>query len=163
MMTGQKSRLAISNVCQKCAKCCKVFEMSFLIDTALRLKWMPDEQIQAEDTKFCDWGGMALKKVTFKKTCTQLGCSKGIYFCKIHDKERPDFCCTYPDNTFNGVESWNTQKIQAIIDENKGICPLFEKYTVEDIVDKLYDKKTGYLLPCLETDLSSSTPKNEGA
>jgi hypothetical protein len=139
---GNKSKLATSEICQRCAKCCKEFTVEEGIDMALRFKWMFDKRIIAEDTPFNFADGWNVKKVTFKIGCIQLRQDKdGKSYCKVWDKERPDFCCRYPDNVFNSVEKWNREKIQKIIDETKKDCPIFETITVDEVIKKLWGEE----------------------
>ena len=46
---GNKAKLVNSKICQRCAKCCKVFDVPFTIDEAIRFKWMDRKEIEAFD------------------------------------------------------------------------------------------------------------------
>ena len=98
---------------------------------------MDNRKIKAKDTPFRFWNGAQKKTVTFKCPCTQLEFKNGKYYCKVWDKERPDFCNTYPDNIFYDVERWNTQKIEKLLEDAKEDCPGLKDVTVEDVIKML--------------------------
>ncbi|MGA3021152.1 MAG: YkgJ family cysteine cluster protein [Candidatus Micrarchaeales archaeon] len=111
---GNKSKLANSEICQRCAKCCKEYTLYDTLDSALRFGWMLDDTITTGDTPFTSEDGLEMKQITFKKECAKLCTKDGKYYCSVWDKERPDFCANTPDNLFEGVEKWNREKIQEI-------------------------------------------------
>ncbi len=136
---GNRSKLANSETCQSCAKCCKEYVLYDTLDSALRFGWLLDDDIAIGNTPFTVDGGNEVKQITFKKECSKLCTKDGKYYCSVWDKERPDFCATTPDNLFEGVEKKDREKIQAIIDFEKKDCPLFEKMTVDDVIKKLWE------------------------
>ncbi len=140
---GNKSKLVSSEICQKCAKCCKEFNWGCDVDFALRLMWMENRKIKGKDTKFRFPDGIEMKQVTFKMPCSQLEFKDGKYSCKSWNKERPDFCNTYPDNQFYNVESWNTQKIGELLEDLKEDCPAAKDIQIEDIVKMLKEFRGG--------------------
>jgi len=140
---GNKAKLVKSEICQKCAKCCKVFTLSENMDVALRFLWIEDRKIKAEDTPFRFWDGTPEKQITFKFPCSQLEFKDNKYCCKVWDKERPDFCNTYPDHIFYNVEIWNREKLQKLLDEGRRDCPGLEKVSVDDVVAMLREYREG--------------------
>ncbi len=103
---------------------------------ALRFLWTKDkDMITARDNPF------NTQDVKLHSPCSKL-CKVGEkYTCSVWNKERPDFCNTHPDNVFKGVEKWNREKIQKIIDWMKPDCPLFEDITVDDVIEKVLEVK----------------------
>lgn len=134
---GNRSKLVSPEICQQCGKCCKEFTISENIDMALRFMWMADSRFSAEDTPFLFFDGVAEKSVRVKIPCKQLRKVGSKYLCAVHDKERPDFCCTYPDHIFRGVELWNKEKIQKLLDFEKEHCPGLANLTPEQVIKKL--------------------------
>ncbi len=138
---GNKAKLVSSETCQKCAYCCKVFQISDDLDYALRFKWLDNKKIKAEDTPFRFQNGAQEKKITFKFPCTQLEFRDGKYKCRVWDKERPDFCNTYPDHIFYNVERWNRDKIQKLLEEERKICIGLRNVTVDDVIIMLNEHR----------------------
>ena len=135
---GNKSRLASSEVCQRCGKCCTTFSWADTEDQALRFAWMEDPNIIVEDTPFRFPDGEKLKVITLKKGCKMLEMRDGKYFCRAYSGKRPDFCNTYPDIIFRGIKKSRRDEIQRVIDFEKQNCPLFKTLTVDDVIRKLY-------------------------
>ena len=138
---GNKAKLVDSETCQKCAKCCKIFNYLDNLDMAIRFMWMGNEKIQAKDTPFRFYDGVECKEIRFNIPCTHLKEKKGKYSCDVYDKERPDFCNTYPDHVFYPVENWNIDKIQKILDHERNICVGLKKVTVNDVVKMLKEHR----------------------
>ena len=140
---GNKATLVTSEVCQKCAKCCKIFEMATDIDTAIRLVWTDSKKkkIKGRDPSFRFPDGVQVKEVVFKMPCKHLESRDGKYWCKFWDKERPDFCNTYPDNLFYNVERWNREKILKILEDARQTCIGLKKVTVDDVVKMLNERR----------------------
>jgi hypothetical protein len=136
---GNISKLANSEVCQSCAKCCKEYVLYDTLDSALRFGWLRDDKIEIGDTPFTYDERFDVKRITFKKECSKLCTKEGKYYCSVWDKERPDFCATTPDNLFEGVDKDDRERIRAIIDFEKKDCPLFETMTVDDVIKKLWE------------------------
>ena len=101
---GNRSKLANSETCQGCARCCKEYVLYDTPDSALRFGWMLDDAITTGGTPFTSEDGLGMKQITFKKECSKLCMKGGKYSCSVWDKERPDFCASTPDNLFEGVE-----------------------------------------------------------
>ena len=135
---GNRSKLANSETCQGCARCCKEYVLYDTPDSALRFGWMLDDAITTGGTPFTSEDGLGMKQITFKKECSKLCMKGGKYSCSVWDKERPDVCASTPDNLFEGVEKGDRKRIQAIIDFEKKDCPLFETMTVDDVIRKLW-------------------------
>lgn len=135
--TGNKAKLVNSETCQRCAKCCKEFTMSCDVNCALRLMWVEDKKIKAQDTPFRFGDGVEEKKICFKMPCSQLEFKDRKYSCKFWNKERPDFCNTYPDSIFYNVETWNTQKIKQLLEFESENCPALKDISLEDVVKML--------------------------
>lgn len=49
---GNKAKLVNSEICQKCANCCKTFYWNENIDMALRFLWCKSDIIKVEDNPF---------------------------------------------------------------------------------------------------------------
>jgi Fe-S-cluster containining protein len=137
---GNKSKLAYSEICQSCGKCCTNFSWTDTADQALRIGWMQDKDIEIEDTPFRFPDGEDIKIITLNKGCKMLEIRNGKYFCKAYNKVRPDFCNTYPDIIFLGVSRRNRKQIQRLIDFEKHQCPIFEILTVDEVINKLYSR-----------------------
>lgn len=140
MNIGNKAKLVNSEVCKKCGKCCKVFQMSETTDIAVRFGWM-NKKIKAEDTIFRFGDGQQEKKITFKFPCKQLEFKDGKYSCKVYNEERPDFCNTYPDHIFYNVERWNRERIQKILEDERNICIGLKDVNTDDVIKMLNEKR----------------------
>lgn len=138
---GNKAKLVNSEVCQRCAKCCKEFTMACDVNCALRLMWVEDDNIKAQDTPFRFGDGIEEKKVCFKMPCSKLFFKDRKYYCSVWNKERPDFCNTYPDSIFYSVETWNTQKIEELLKFESENCPALKDVSVADVVKMLKDSR----------------------
>jgi hypothetical protein len=139
---GNKSKLANSEICQTCAKCCKTFSWSDNLDMAIRFMWMEDKEVVAQDTPFKFDDGADIKTITLKKNCCMLEKRGKKYYCYAWSKPRPDFCNTYPDHIFYGIAKTNRKKIQQLINFEKKTCPIFKKITVDEVINKLGTKKS---------------------
>ena len=135
---GNRSKLAYSEICQACGKCCTSFSWTDSEDQALRISWMPDKDIEVEDTPFKFPNGEDIVVITLNKGCRMLERKDGKYFCKAYNKARPDFCNSYPDLIFEGVDRQDRRKIQQLIDFEKRHCPIFKTLTVDEVISKLY-------------------------
>lgn len=138
---GNKSKLVTSEVCQKCGKCCKIFEMSDRIDFALRFMWMNNKRIKVEDTDFRWDDGSEMKLITFKFPCSQLEFRDGKYWCKAWNKERPDFCNTYPDHNFYKYPEWNREGIIKELEEVRKTCIGLRNVSVDDVIKMLKEHR----------------------
>jgi hypothetical protein len=140
---GNKATLVSSEYCMKCAKCCKEFNMSTDINIGLRIAWMPDFNFKVEDTPFIlPFGAGNEIKICFKTSCSKLQKVGNKYTCSVWNKDRPDFCNTYPDHIFYDVETWNTQKIEKLLKFESENCPALKDITVEQVQDML-KKRSG--------------------
>jgi len=82
-----------SELCQKCGKCCKVWNIYINYkDEAMRFKYLRSNRIKVKLIKEGIW------KVSFYYPCKKLVFKDGIYSCKEYNGLRPDFCKTYPNN-----------------------------------------------------------------
>lgn len=136
--TGNKAILISSEICQKCAKCCKEFVCGgFDLDCALRFLWIDDKHIKARDSSLRDDFGNIKREVVFKFPCSQLEERNGKYKCKVWDKERPDFCNTYPDHIFFCCDIWDTIKIQKLLDETQKDCSALKNVSVHQVQEML--------------------------
>jgi Fe-S-cluster containining protein len=142
---GNKSKLATSEICQTCAKCCKTFSWSDNLDMAIRFMWMNDKDVVAEDTPFLFSDGTDIKTITLKKTCSRLEKKGNKYYCSAWDMSRPDFCNTYPDHIFVGVEITDRKRIQQIINFEKKTCPIFQNMTVDKVLKIMSTKNSKVL------------------
>jgi Fe-S-cluster containining protein len=102
--------LARSEICQKCARCCKSFTISgFQDDTGFkkRIDWMESNTVTM-DKEF---------NLKINISCIHLKSDGKLYSCAIHkDPHRPQLCRDYPDNV--PFSSW---EIEA---EN---CPILKE------------------------------------
>jgi hypothetical protein len=111
------SLLASSEVCQKCALCCKRLTiLEFNRNYAQRWQWLNDPKIQVKERKLRN--GNYAWIIVVDKPCSKLGYDSKAdhYFCENYNGERPDFCKEYPDNI--PVSDWFVER------EN---CPIIEK------------------------------------
>lgn len=135
---GNKSTLVKSEFCQACARCCKEFICGgFDLDFVVRFLWMSDERIQPRDSMFRDDWGNIKREVIFRFPCNKLELKDGKYFCSVWDKERPDFCNSYPDNCFYNIDVWDTIKIKKMLQEARVDCPGLGKVTVKQVQEML--------------------------
>ena len=104
-----------SDICQKCANCCKQWWLYFHSkDDITRLSWLDTDKFIIEKVKENLW------KVIFDFPCKQLIKKDGKYFCKKYNSsDRPKFCKSYPLN-FNDVES------EVLAFESK-LCPIIKE------------------------------------
>lgn len=113
------SKLAKSEICQLCARCCKTFSMITDRDTAVRFIMMEERKIKVEKIEASK--GNIYYIVTFKYPCNKLKQDKnGKYFCSIYDDKklgRPHFCKEYPDNI-----------PIALIEHDAKECPILDKF-----------------------------------
>jgi len=130
---SHKSKLANSEICQKCAKCCLTFSWAEEPDMATRFAWIKDKNlITVKDTPFNN------QEVTLHVPCSKLSKIGDKYVCSVWGKDQPHLCATYPDHMFYGVKKEDRKTIQKIIDWAKFDCPLFENITVDEIIKKLF-------------------------
>lgn len=113
-----KSMYAKSEICQKCANCCKVFRVTgYNWDWAQRYILLKHPQIKVE--KFVSKKGVGYWIVTLDIPCSALKFDKKTekYFCDIYDStERPPWCATYPDHIAR--KFWESERT---------FCPAIEK------------------------------------
>ncbi len=92
-------KIATSEICQKCAKCCKEFGELVDSDTALRFKLLNTDKIEIEEINS---NNDIFYKVTYKFPCSKLIKKKdGKYYCVLYENEeipRPQICISYPNN-----------------------------------------------------------------
>jgi hypothetical protein len=142
---GNKAKLVDSKFCMTCGKCCIEFNMTTDLNCALRFMWVAERKIKTEDTPFnLPYEAGNEKNIKFKFPCSQLVCKlkerTTNYQCAVWDKERPDFCNTYPDHIFYGVEIWNTEKILKILQYESKNCPALKDVTVEQVQKMLGER-----------------------
>ena len=136
-----QAKLVSSETCQKCAKCCKEFVFSCDFNCALRFLWIDERKIKPTDTPFqLPYNQGMERKVKFKYPCNKLELVNGKYRCKVWDKERPDFCNTYPDHIFYDCEDWNREKIQKLLEFESENCPALKNVAVDDVVKMLKER-----------------------
>ncbi len=139
---GNRARLVKSDICQKCGKCCKEFVCGgFDLDCALRFLWIDDRKIKARDSSLRDDFGNIKREVIFKHPCEKLEFRDGRYWCKVWDKERPDFCNDYPDNIFFCCDTWDTIKIQKLLEEGSVDCPALRNISVTQVQEMLTERR----------------------
>lgn len=141
MIIGNKAKLVSSEICQKCGRCCKVFQSCFDIDMAVRFIWSEGEKIKGEDTPFRFDDGFQKKLVTFNFPCSKLEYKEGKYYCKAYNEERPDFCSTYPDHIFYNIERWNKDRIKRLLQFEKKICVGLRNVTIKDVINMLNERR----------------------
>lgn len=104
-----KSKLAKSEICQKCAKCCKEFRIiEQNKNWALRWKLLNHPKIIVEEKEGVDNSRFWIIRIMIKCSKLRYNAKAKKYYCEIYKDRRPDFCETYPDNipTF----SWGSEK-----------------------------------------------------
>jgi len=141
MRTGNESTLVTSEACQRCGACCKVFETNDNLDFAVRYMWMKNPKIKVEESPFMFENGDAMKTITFEYPCEQLIEVDGKFSCKVWDKERPYFCCTYPDHIFNNIPLWNKEAIKKHLQEARKVCPGLKDTKIQDVIDMLKKRR----------------------
>ncbi len=103
-----------SEICQKCANCCKIAWMHTKDkDLALRLSWLDTDKIVVKKLTKDIW------KIIFNFPCQKLIKKKGKFYCTQYNKKRPGFCKEYPLN-FKGASK------EGIKDASK-IWPLIKE------------------------------------
>jgi Fe-S-cluster containining protein len=137
--TGNKAKLVNSEYCMKCGKCCKEFVCGgFSLDCALRFLWMKDENIKPRDSRFRnDFDDSIKREVVFNKPCSKLQKVGDKLVCSVWNKERPDFCNTYPDHCFYGIDVDNTWLIEKMLDEVSKDCPGLKETSIEEVQEML--------------------------
>ena len=139
---GNKATLVNSEICQKCAKCCKEFVMSCDTNCALRFVWIEKEKIpfiKVEDTPFqLPYGGGLERRAIFKLPCFQLEEGEdGSFRCKVWNEKRPDFCNTYPDHIFYDTDLWDTVKIKKLLQQEREFCPFLKEVSIKQVQEML--------------------------
>lgn len=116
------SKLAKSEICQKCARCCKNFGFIVNKDEAKRFAMMDERKIKVEEIEVSTGNWYYI--VTFKYPCNKLKQDKdGKYYCDIYDDkelERPHFCKEYPDNI-----------PISLIEHDSNECPILREWKVK--------------------------------
>ena len=103
-----------SEVCQKCARCCKCWWFyTNLKDDCLRATWLDTDKVTVKKIKEGLW------KIVFHIPCKMLIEKDGKYYCKQYDKQRPEFCKNYPMNF--------KDEPKEVIDEEFKVCPIIKK------------------------------------
>ncbi len=94
------SKIATSEICQRCAKCCKEFLEFVDYDTAFRFKLLNTDKIVVEEI---NTNNDIVYRVTYKFPCSKLKKKRdGKYYCLLYENKefaRPQTCKVYPDNT----------------------------------------------------------------
>ena len=84
-------KLAKSEICQKCARCCKSFTISGFQDERgfkKRIDWMHSNIVKMDENY----------NLVINIPCSQLRFDGRLYSCAIHkDPHRPQLCQDYPD------------------------------------------------------------------
>lgn len=136
--TGNKSKLVNSEYCQTCARCCRELVLGgFDLDSAIRFLWLDTNRIKATDSVFRDEWGAIKRDVTFKFPCNKLVMESGKYCCTKWNEDRPEFCNTFPDNLFYGIDTWDSIKIEKMLEEGSKICPYLKKISVAQVQEML--------------------------
>jgi len=94
---SNKSSLAKSEICQKCAKCCKVYSwLEFSRDFAWRFMMLENNKIEVKEVETKTGVGWM---ITIDSPCSKLIKNRdGKYYCQLYGEPRPGMCETYPDN-----------------------------------------------------------------
>lgn len=114
-MNNNNSFYKNSEICQKCANCCKQWGLYFHSkDDITRISWLDTERFIIVKVRDNLW------KVIFDFPCKQLIEKDGKYYCKEYDSPiRPMFCKTYPLNFKNSEK--------AVIDCESKMCPIIKE------------------------------------
>ena len=104
-----------SEVCQKCANCCKAWWLyTDLKDDAIRASWLDTDKISVIKVKEGLW------KIIFNIPCKELAEKEGKYWCKKYNSpNKPSYCKSYPTN-FKG-------EIKEVIDAESKLCPIIKE------------------------------------
>lgn len=119
------SIVARSEVCQRCAKCCKTLsDYTYDFEMAKRLHLLATPRIEVKEFKLKN--GSTVWRITYKYPCEKLKINPedGKYYCELHgNKEtpRPFFCKTYPDNM--PIE---------LLEIEKQFCPALNKIRIQE-------------------------------
>ena len=93
------SKIATSEICQRCAKCCKEFGELVDYDTAFRFKLLNSDKIVVEEI---NTNNNIFYRVTYNFPCSKLIKKRdGKYYCLLYENKeipRPQMCKGYPDN-----------------------------------------------------------------
>ena len=93
------SKIATSEICQRCANCCKEFAELVDYDTAFRFKLLNIDKIVVDEI---NTNNDIYYRVTYKYPCSKLKKKRdGKYYCLMYDNKempRPQICRDYPDN-----------------------------------------------------------------
>lgn len=112
--------LAKSEICQKCANCCKEFWLiEYNRDWALRWSLLEYPKIDVDEREI---DNRKFWIVTFKIKCKKLryDTKEDKFYCEIHDGDRPQFCRDFPDNI--PITEWEIEKDK---------CPI-----IKDVLEK---------------------------
>jgi len=114
-MSEREKTYKNSEVCQKCANCCKSWWIyTDLKDDAIRASWLDTDKISVVKVKEGLW------KIIVNIPCKQLEFRDGKYWCKVYNSpNRPAFCETYPIN-FKGED-------KEVIKEESKKCPIIKE------------------------------------
>ena len=118
-MTLETETYQNSEVCQKCAKCCKAWwYYTTSKNEATRFSWLDTDKVSVTKINKNLW------KITIDIPCKQLIEKDGKYWCKKYDsRSRPGFCRTYPVNLRRLPE----EIIEDIIEEESKYCSVIKE------------------------------------
>lgn len=107
-----------SEVCQKCANCCKSWWLyTNLKDDVIRASWLDTDNVSVIKIKEGLW------KIIFNIPCKELSEKNGKYWCnKYNSPNKPGYCNSYPAN-FKG-------EIKEVIEAESKLCPLIKEVAV---------------------------------
>ena len=109
------SEIATSEICQRCAKCCKEFGELVDYDTALRFKLLNTDKIVVEEI---NTKNDIFYKVTYKFPCSKLIKKRdGKYYCLLYENKeipRPQMCKVYPNNIPISLIETEKKECQAL-------------------------------------------------
>ena len=93
------SKIATSEICQRCANCCKEFGELVDYDNAFRFKLLNTDKIVVDEI---NTNNDVFYRVTYKFPCSKLKKKRdGKYYCLLYENEempRPQICKGYPEN-----------------------------------------------------------------
>lgn len=120
------SNIATSEICQRCAKCCKEFGEFVDHDTALRFKLLDIDKIVLKEINI---DNNIFYRVTYNFPCSKLVKKRdGKYYCLLYDNKelsRPHICRIYPDNI-----------PLSLIETEKKDCPALARFANTNLLRK---------------------------
>jgi len=113
-----------SDLCQKCAKCCKtMWFWTHEFDDFLRYSWLDTDLITVESVPST---GDDTWRVILHIPCKHLvEHDDGTWSCGVYDRVRPSYCRTYPNNFL--TEYMKEKYPEFLRDQAETFCPALKQ------------------------------------